>query len=353
MQKLIIAPSTTIQEALERFGTIDGLRLLLVYDKNNHLVGVITEQDVRRGILRGVQLSQTVEPIINTSPITAHIQTPKKQLLALASQHNIYEIPLLDNNGKVVKIESVSKILQTKNYKNPVIIMAGGLGTRLRPLTNDLPKPMLRIGKKPILEIILERFRDQGFRNIILCVNYKSNIIENYFKDGSAFGLEITYIREEKRLGTAGALSLWENVGKDPFFVMNGDILTNIDFTQMLQDHVSSDAIATVGTRDFDYSVPYGVIESQHGFVTSISEKPILSFQVNAGIYVLQPNILDFIPKNCFFDMPNLFQKIISTKTGTKKKNIRIYPIADYWIDIGRHEEYAQAINEVKTNVSK
>lgn len=341
--KITISINTTIRETLKIFGSHDGLRLLLVNDEKNQFTGIIADPDIRRGLLRGLSLDDSISTIINRSPITAHIDTPKEELLHLASQYNIHEIPLKNNNGEIIEIISIASLIKPTLYSNPIVIMAGGLGTRLRPLTDTLPKPMLKVGSKPILQIILERFRQQGFRNIFLCVNYKSHIIEEYFGDGSKYGLNITYIKEEKRMGTAGALSLIPNLYED-FIVMNGDILTDIDFAKMLAFHHSNYSHATMGVREYTTQIPYGVVNTLDNKITSIEEKPSLSFKVSAGIYILSPNSLSLIPRDKFFDMPALFEASLEKKDY----NTLSYLIEDYWIDIGRKEEYDRANSEIE-----
>lgn len=343
IQKITILANSTITEAIQIFGSHDGLRLLIVKDENNKFIGIITDPDIRRGLIKGLKLDDNISVITNHSPIVAHISTSKEELLHLASKHNIHEIPLKDDSGEIVEIISIASLIKPASYSNPIIIMAGGLGTRLRPLTDTLPKPMLKVGSKPILQIILERFRQQGFRNIFLCVNYKSHIIEEYFGDGAKYGLNITYIKEEKRMGTAGALSLIPNLHED-FIVMNGDILTDIDFTKMLTFHHSNYSHATMGVREYTTQIPYGVVNTHENQIVSIEEKPSLNFKVSAGIYVLSPTILSLIPQDKFFDMPSLFE----TSLAQKDYNILSYLIEDYWIDIGRKEEYDRANNEIE-----
>lgn len=341
--KITISINTTIRETLKIFGSHDGLRLLLVNDEKNQFTGIIADPDIRRGLLRGLSLDDSISTIINRSPITAHINTSKDELLHLASQHNIHEIPLKDHNGEIVEIVSIANLVKPKLYPNQVVIMAGGLGTRLRPLTDTLPKPMLKVGSKPILQIILERFKQQGFRNIILCVNYKSHIIEQYFGNGAKYGLNIQYIKEEKRMGTAGALSLIPDL-KNDFIVMNGDILTDIDFTKMLDFHKKHASDATMGIREYSTQIPYGVVNTKNSQIISIEEKPTLSFNVSAGIYVLNSKVLQLIPENEFFDMPTLFE----TSLSKENYNTLSYLIKDYWIDIGRKEEYDRANSEIE-----
>jgi NDP-sugar pyrophosphorylase family protein len=229
--------------------------------------------------------------------------------------------------------------------------MVGGLGTRLRPLTENTPKPMLEVGGRPILETIVKCFVDSGFTNITMCLGYKSNVIQDYFQDGGGFGANIDYIVEEKRMGTAGALTLLKKRLDNPFFVMNGDLLTNIDFEKMLDFHTEHDSKATMCIREYDIEVPYGVVNVASENIISIEEKPIHSFFVNAGIYLLEPECIDLIPDNKFYDMPTLFQKLIKFKEKTIP-----FPLKEYWLDIGRIPDYEKAnndYNEIFLNVSE
>ena len=221
--------------------------------------------------------------------------------------------------------------------------MVGGLGTRLRPLTQDTPKPMLKVGNKPILQTIVERFAEYGFVNITMCVNFNASIIRDYFSDGKEFGVNIDYVLEEKRMGTAGALSLLKERPSEPFFVMNGDLLTNVNFEHIFNYHILNKATATMCVREYDYEVPYGVVKMNDNKIIEIAEKPVQKFFVSAGIYMLSPEILDLIPKNEFYDMPALFEKLIKLS-----KNVISFPIREYWLDIGRMEEYQRANEEYK-----
>jgi NDP-sugar pyrophosphorylase family protein len=219
--------------------------------------------------------------------------------------------------------------------------MVGGLGTRLRPLTENIPKPMLKVGDKPILQTIVEKFAEYGYTNIIMCVNYKSHIIQDFFGDGKEFGVNIEYIFEEQRMGTAGALSLLIEKPSEPFFVMNGDLLTNVNFEHLHNYHIATNSIATMCVREYDFQVPYGVVNIKDSKIVSIEEKPIHKFFVSAGIYMLSSEVLNYIPKNEFFDMPTLFEKLISLN-----KNTVSFPLREYWLDIGRMEEYKKANDE-------
>jgi len=229
-------------------------------------------------------------------------------------------------------------LIQPQRRSNKVVLMAGGLGTRLSPLTDSTPKPMLHVGNKPILETIIDRFSACGYGEIILSVKYKSHLIEEYFKDGAAFGVNIEYVHEEKRMGTAGALSLMSKRLDEPFFVMNADLLTSVNFENLHNYHLSQHAVATMGVREYDFQVPYGVVNVKDNYILSIEEKPIHKFFVSAGIYMFCPSILDYVPQDKFFDMPSLFSTLIAENLKTVS-----FPIREYWLDIGRMSDYERA----------
>jgi len=342
MKNILISPNTTIKKTLY---IIDegAIKLAIVVDKENKLLGTISDGDIRRAILNGFSLDDKIENIYNINPFVIEKNYNKEEIIKLCTQKKIYQIPIVDENKKVIDILLLDELLKEKEYPNKVVLMVGGLGTRLRPLTEETPKPLLKVGGKPILETIIENFKKYGFKNFVFCVNYKAHMIEEYFKNGKKFGVNIEYVYEKERMGTAGALSLLNKIPKEPFFVMNGDLLTNINFENMLQFHLEHNAIATMGVREYEYQVPFGVVNVKNEKILSIDEKPIHKFFVNAGIYILNPKAIDFIPKNKFFDMPTLFEKLIE-----QNKNTVSFPIREYWLDIGRIEQFEQAQVEYK-----
>lgn len=339
-KKIILSSTATIRRALEIIDS-GSMKIALVADENQKLLGTLTDGDIRRAILGGVGLDDVVETFYNRMPTTCGINDSKEKILQLAVAHKLYQIPVVDGDGIIIGIAEVDELLKAAHRTNKVVIMAGGLGTRLSPLTDSTPKPMLHVGNKPILETIIENFCKYGYTDIILSVSYKSYIIEKYFGDGTAFGVKIEYIHETKRMGTAGALALVRDKLTEPFFVMNGDLLTNINFEHMHDYHVMHDAVATMAVREYDFQVPYGVVNVCDGKITSIEEKPTHKFFVSAGIYMLSAQILEHIPDNEFFDMPTLFEKLIS-----EREKAISFPIREYWLDIGRISDYERANNE-------
>lgn len=320
--------------------------IVLVLDQNNRLLGTVTDGDVRRGLLNGLTLDCPVSKIMKTNCIFANVADSKEKLIALASTRDINQIPLIDDKKTVIGIAKIKDLMsQTKSdiLDNQVIIMAGGQGQRLMPLTMDTPKPMLSVGDRPILETIIRGFSNQGFKNFVICVNYLSEKIINYFGDGKYFGVDIKYIQEKEKLGTAGALSLLEQKPNRPFFVINGDLLTNLNFKNFLEFHQNSKSMITMGVKQYSQEVPYGVVKINDNQVLSIEEKPIQSYFINAGIYVIEPNFLNCVPKNLISDMPSLIAKMIK-----ENEKVSCFPIWEQWLDIGRHEDFMKAHGEFR-----
>lgn len=335
---------TAQQTLLETMKIIDNssLQFAVVVDEERHLLGTVTDGDIRRGILRGEGLEVPISSIMNANPVSAKMGQKPYRLKQFMKSKKLKQLPIVNKNNQIIDILFIDKLDQSAN-KNTVILMLGGLGTRLRPLTNNIPKPMLKIGNKPIAETIVEGFKQFGYTHFIFSVNYKKEIIQEYFQNGEVLDVTIDYIEEEKRMGTAGALSLLEQRPTEPFFVMNGDLLTQINFDQLMEFHREHQSMATMCVREYEYQVPYGVIETDGVHLTGIKEKPIQRSFVNAGIYVLNPEVFDYIPQNEFYDMPTLFEELIAAE-----KKVAVFPIREYWLDIGRIDDFHRAENEFK-----
>ena len=336
---ILLSPTSTIKEALEIINQ-GSMRIALVVE-DSKLVGVVSDPDIRRAMLKNISLEDSIESIYKKNPFKCFINETKEEIIAKAIEKNIYEIPIVDSENNLIGFETLTHLLKPKSHQNKVVLMVGGLGTRLRPLTEDTPKPMLKVGDRPILETIILNFKKYGFTDIILSVSYKSHMIEEYFGDGTKFGVQIEYLHEKKRMGTAGALSLIKEKLEKPFFVMNGDLLTNINFEHMMEYHISNNSYATMGVREYDFQVPYGVVNIDGINIKNIEEKPTHTFYVSGGVYVLSPKVLDLIPNEKFYDMPTLFENIINKDL----KSIS-FPIHEYWLDIGRIEEFEKANND-------
>jgi len=340
IDKITLTVKSTVQDALQIIDS-GAVKIALVVDSENKLIGTLSDGDIRRGILKGLTLADRIESCYFKKPTVVTVNTPNDEIISLCTAKKIYQIPVVDSNGKVVRLCMLDELLKPQTHDNKVVLMVGGLGSRLRPLTDSTPKPMLKVGDKPILQTIVEKFAQYGFVNIVMCVNYKSHIIQEHFGDGSQFGVNIEYVLEDVRMGTAGALTLLKDKPAQPFFVMNGDLLTNINFESFLEYHNDQTASASMCVREYDFQVPYGVVNIDDGKIKSIEEKPVHQFFVSAGIYILNPECIDLIPQNQFYDMPTLFEKLIE-----QKENTISFPLREYWLDIGRIEEYDKANRE-------
>ncbi|MCZ4316324.1 nucleotidyltransferase family protein [Comamonadaceae bacterium G21597-S1] len=315
-----------------------GSQMAIVVDAQRHLLGTLSDGDARRGLLKGLKLTDKVSEAMHLNPTVARVEDGRQSIIATMRSRGLHQLPLVDKHGVVVGLEVVDDFLSTPTRDNWVVLMAGGLGSRLKQLTHETPKPMLKVGSRPLLETILRSYIEQGFRRFYFAVNYKGEQIEAHFGDGSAFNVEIHYLREEKRLGTAGALGLLPERPTEPILVANADILTKEDFGYMVDQHQATGADATMAVREYEMQVPFGVIRERDGLIETIEEKPVHCFTVSAGIYVLSPHLLDLVPADAFFDMPSLFEA--AADIGLKA---RCHHIDGYWLDIGRLPDYERA----------
>lgn len=340
-KNLLISPQTPILETV-RILDGGGAQIGLVADGNRRLLGTITDGDIRRGILRGLPLSEPASLVMNPKPQTATLGTSEQSLLDTMTSLGIRHIPLLDGEGVIVGLVSMSALVGQRSLRsNWVVLMAGGLGKRLLPLTQDTPKPLLHVGGRPILETIIENFLAQGFHHFYISVNYKAHMVTEHFGDGNRWGAEIRYLREDKPLGTAGCLRLIEENLKAPLIVMNGDLLTKVNFGHMLDYHVENEAKVTMGVREYDFQVPFGVVHIENRRVRIIEEKPQHKFFVNAGIYVLDPDVMTYAPPEGPVDMPDLINSIAGDN-----QPVSVFPLREYWVDIGRIDDFHQARTE-------
>ena len=326
----IVKINTPIKVAIERLNKV-GIKIALVLDDDYRLLGTISDGDFRRGILSGLSLEDTVEKIMNKNPRTVSEGAGRLEILKVMTDTKILQIPIIDKNSFVVGLHLWDDISVQAKYSNVMVIMAGGKGSRLHPQTENRPKPMLLVAGMPILEHIIKRAQSQGFNHFIIAINYLGEIIEKYFKDGQKFGVKIEYLHEDVPLGTAGALSLLSSKPERAFIVTNGDVITNINYSDFLEFHTAQKAAATVAVHTHEFQIPYGVVQINGLEVESYEEKPIVSSLINAGVYALEPDILDYVKEPRYRDMP----EILDISRDLKKKVI-VYPLYESWIDIGR-----------------
>jgi len=344
VEDYFVRPDSPVSEVIACIDRSGRVSLALVVDDESRLINTLSDGDVRRGLLAGLNLTDTASALLAIKaqtpypvPVTAPIGTPDEELLVRMQSTYVRQIPLVDENGAIKSIVILNDLLPQVTRGLRAVIMAGGFGTRLLPLTEKMPKPMLPVSGRPVMEHIIEQLSGTGIRQVNVTTHYQAERITEHFKDGAAFGVEINYVREDIPLGTGGALGLLQH-SDEPLLVINGDILTHVDFRAMYAFHQDNDADMTVGVRRYEVKVPYGVIDCNGIHVSGLREKPDLAFFVNAGIYLLEPEVLDFIPANQYMNMTDLVLKLIASG-----KSVVSYPICEYWLDVGRHDDYKQA----------
>lgn len=318
-------------------------KIALLVDPDGRLVGTMTDGDIRRALLSGADLAAPAENHMFRNFQVARDDDEQSHILARLRARGLRQMPVVDAAGRVVRIETLVELLVAPK-PNWVFLLAGGAGVRLRPLTESVPKPMLPVAGKPVLETILERFVEAGFRRFCMAVHYLAEQVKAHFGDGSDWGVEIVYVDEPRPLGTAGALALMPSIPDSPLLVMNGDVLTGADFGQLLDYHQEHDAAATLCLRQYDIQVPYGTVEVNGPWATGIVEKPLHKVFVNAGIYVLGPEALALVPKERRYDMTDLLAELIA-----RDRPVATYPLHETWLDIGRLEDYRKADQVVES----
>lgn len=318
--------------------------IALVVDDDRRLIAAITDGDIRRALLAGLALDAPVSRLLETKPeaaprvpVTAPVGTSQAELLDLMNRHDLRQIPLVDADGRVASIELLSNLVNEYQLPLRALVMAGGYGTRLHPLTEERPKAMLPVGDKPLLEVIVDQLQQAGIRRVSLATHYKAEMIEQHFGDGRDFGVDIAYITEDEPLGTAGALARMPP-SDDPILVMNGDILSRVNLVAMLEFHRANAADLTVAVRPYQLQVPYGVVKSEGITVTAIEEKPVVSYYVNAGIYLLNDAVSRLVPEGRRFDMTELIARAVADG-----RTVISFLLREAWIDIGRRDDYTRA----------
>lgn len=341
---LLVKPQTKIIDAISTLDKL-GKRLILIADDDHVLLGTVTDGDIRRALIKQIPMDRPVSDIMCKEPKFVRADWIPEVVKTTMEQHDLLHLPILDRDHKIVGLQTLQDLLkkQTLHFDNPVFIIAGGFGTRLHPLTENCPKPLLKVGSKPILELILERFISSGFHRFFISTHYLHDMISDYFGDGSRWGVTIEYIYEDKPLGTAGGLGLLPHHEiEKPLIMMNADLMTTLDFASLLSFHELHGGAATMCARKYEHRVPYGVIQSNEHRVLSIEEKPVHSWFINAGIYVLSPQLVKSVIPGQHLDMPTLLE--IQIAAG---QHVNVFPVHEYWLDIGRMEDYQLAQIEV------
>ncbi|MBX3096496.1 MAG: nucleotidyltransferase family protein [Fimbriimonadaceae bacterium] len=322
--------------------------IVFVVDEKRRLLDSLTDGDIRRALLAGATFEDSVEGLRfrperqkRPRPITAGLETSRADILALMRRHKVAQIPVVDESGTLMGLYTLSDLTPDVEDSIEAVVMAGGFGQRLRPLTEDTPKPMLPVGDRPLLEHIVRRLRTCGIKDVHVTTHYRPDVIRRHFGDGAEFGVNMNYVNEDEPLGTAGALRLLERPQRT-MLVMNGDILTSVDFRRMKAYHDEQEALLSVAVRAFEVNVPYGVIEEQDGRITGLREKPTYRHFVSAGIYMLDPRVFDYLGEDGRVDMTDLIHRLIG-----EGQTVASFPLTEYWLDIGHHKDYIQAQEDV------
>jgi len=349
LKKIILRPHDSMKMAIEalNYNPLPDVKIakgiVLVADEHDALIGTITDGDIRRALISKYNLNSHLLDFMCTNPSCAIEGDNKQEILEKMKSLGIIHMPILNSLGQIIKLETLGQLLTNKKHDNTVFLMAGGFGKRLKPLTDKLPKPLINIGSKPILEIIIEQFIEHGFHNFIISTHFKASMITDYFGDGGKWNVQIKYVHEKEPLGTAGALGLLpKNMPDLPIIIMNGDILTKVNFNELLEYHNKNKAIATMCMRDYSFQVPYGVLKIQKNTIIDIVEKPTHNFFINAGIYVIDSKITSQVNGLHYLDMPTLMTNQIELN-----ETVNSFPIHEYWMDIGRINELNKANQEV------
>ena len=340
-KKVILKSNDTMKDAIRALNE-EALRIVMIEDDQKKLLGTITDGDIRRALTEHMDMTSELSQIMHVNPISISTDITSEQILLIMQKNNVMQLPIVDKKGKIIGLKTLQNIHEIQKYDNTVFLMAGGFGKRLMPLTNDIPKPLLKVGTKPILEIILSQFIESGFHKFVISTHYKAQMLKDYFGDGAKWGVSISYVYEEDPLGTAGSLGLIPKINDDlPIIVMNGDLLTKVDFETFLDFHNKKLGVASICVREYDLKVPYGVVESSNQSLISIKEKPVHKFFINAGIYILNQSLLKSLKGKNYLDMPTLLESQLN-----KGLEVNVFPVHEYWLDIGQIEQFKQAEKE-------
>jgi hypothetical protein len=334
LEDICIANKSSIASAIQSLNK-SGLKIVLVQDDKLKFVGTITDGDIRRGLLRGLTLTDSVVMIVNSAALTVDDNVSKTDILELMRAKKVYQIPVIDKELNIMRLDLWDEISEPIKLSNVMVIMAGGVGSRLRPLTDSVPKPMLRVNNQPILEKILLNAKSQGLSKFIVTINYLAEQIENYFKDGSNLDIEVTYLKENLPLGTAGSLKKIKFTDDLPILLTNGDVVTETNYVELLNFHSNNKFDLTIAVKSHEWNNPYGVVETNGLKITNYIEKPSSITLVNAGIYCLDPKVIDLIDPDRQFDMSELIVKCLNAKLS-----VGAFVLYESWIDIGRQEDF-------------
>jgi dTDP-glucose pyrophosphorylase len=335
--KALLPTGASIQQAILNLDK-SGIQIALIISENGTLCGTVTDGDVRRALLRGLDLQSRVDDIMFLTPMVATPEMGRDTVWHLMRANRVHQLPVVDNEGRVVGLHTWDEVITPSRRPNIMVIMAGGLGKRLRPFTEDCPKPMLSIAGKPMLEHIIERAKAEGFHHFVIAIHYLGHMIVDYFGDGSRWQVRIDYLREKSPMGTAGALGLLPTQPEESILVTNGDLLSDIRYGDLLDFHKRNDASATMAVRLYEWQNPFGVVKTNGVDIVGFEEKPIFRSHINAGVYVLEPCALDALSADEHCDMPTLFSRLQERAARTI-----VYPMHEPWLDVGNADDLERA----------
>ena len=341
-RRAILPPDATIQQTIRNLNEV-AIQIVLVVDENGELEGTVSDGDIRRGLLKGMELSSPIRDIAKNNPLVVPPGLERDLVIQLMAANKVRQIPVVNERNVVIGLHLWDEIMAPRVRENVMVIMAGGLGTRLLPHTETCPKPMLTVAGKPMLEHIIERAKLEGFHRFILAVHYLGHMIEDYFGDGARLGVKIDYLREEAPLGTAGALSLLDPLPDLSFVVTNGDVITDIRYGELLDFHDRQGATATMAVRQYEWKHPFGVVQMKGVEIVGFEEKPITRTHINAGVYALDPDALDALQRDTHCDMPTLFERLQRLDHRTVA-----YPMHEPWMDVGRPNDLLAANQAIR-----
>jgi dTDP-glucose pyrophosphorylase len=336
-QRVILKSDATIRDVIQNLND-NAVKIVIIVNETGELAGTISDGDIRRGLLQGLEMGSPITNVIRRNPLVVPATIGRELVVDLMTANKVLQVPVVDEKNHPAGLHLWEDINKFTERLNTMVIMAGGLGKRLRPYTENCPKPMVSVAGRPMLEHIIEKAKIEGFRNFILAIHYLGHMIEDHFGDGSRFDVRIEYLREQTMLGTAGALSLIDSFIQHPFLVTNGDVISDIRYGELLDFHERQNATATMAVRLHEWQHPFGVVEMRGVDIIGFNEKPVLRSHINAGVYVLDPISLHELEKNQPCDMPMLFERL-----QTKGKRTVAYPMHEPWLDVGRPSDLDQA----------
>jgi dTDP-glucose pyrophosphorylase len=340
----ILPASATIAQAIQNLDLV-AIKIVLVVNETGVLEGTISDGDIRRGLLKGLDLNSPLASIVHHNALVVPPEMSREMVMQLMVVNKIQQIPVVDEQHNIIGLHLWDEITTPPARPNLIVIMAGGMGTRLLPHTENCPKPMLNVAGKPILEHIIERAKLEGFNHFVLAIHYLGHMIEAYFGNGERLGVKIDYLREDSPLGTAGALSLLSPHPNASFVVINGDVITDIHYGELLDFHTRHIAAATMAVRLHEWQHPFGVVQTQGVEIVGFEEKPIARSHINAGVYALDPSALNVLTTDSHCDMPTLFERL-----QANKKRTVAYPMHEPWLDVGRPDDLNKALTAIENN---